>query len=143
MLNTWVLVADSSCAKIFKSDGRNILQEVSDLVHYQSKIHQQDMTTDLPGSNTGGGGSKHNLEGQTDVKEYEASNFAREINEYLKAGQHSGQFNQLIVVAPPEFLGILRGIFKADISRLISHEINKDLVKFSTPEIREHVFKKA
>ena len=139
MSNTWVLVADSSCAKIFKTDGRDIFHEVADLVHFQSKMHEQEITSDLPGSHAGKGGSRHSFEGQTGIKEYEATNFAREISEQLETGHNKSQFDKLLIVAPPTFLGVLRKTIKPNIAKLVTHEINKDLVKFSTSEIKSHL----
>ena len=139
MSNKWVLVADSSCAKVFKASGGDVLHEIADLVHFQSKMHEQEITSDLPGSYAGKGGSKHNFEGQTGKKEHEATIFAKEINEQLETGLNKGQFNKLIIIAAPTFLGVLREILNPNISKLITHEINKDLVKFSTPEIKSHL----
>lgn len=140
MSNVWVLVADSSSAKIFKSDSQlDLLQEVADLVHSESRMHERDVTSDLPGSNAGEGGSRHGFDGQTGIKEQEAINFAREINSQLETGRNNGQFNQLIVAAAPAFLGVLRQHISENTAKLITHEINKDLVKFSTAEIKSHL----
>ena len=140
MSGTWVLVADSSCAKIFKSAGKSgELQEVADLVHSESKMHEQQISSDLPGSNSGGGGSRHSFEGQTGIKENEAVNFAREIDAQLETGRNNGQFDKLVVAAGPAFLGVLRKNMSSNISKLIAGEINKDLVKFSNEEIKNHL----
>jgi len=139
MSNTWILVADSSCAKIFQPNSEDDLVEVADLVHSESRLHAQDVTSDLPGSNAGGGGSRHGFEGQTSIKEHEAVNFAREIDVQLETGRNGGQYKRLIVAAAPAFLGILRQNISANNAKLVTHEVNKDLVKFSTAEIQEHL----
>ena len=140
MSGTWVLVADSSCAKIFKTGGKlNDLQEVADLVHSESRMHEQQVSSDLPGSNAGGGGSRHGFEGKTGIKEHEAENFAREIDCQLETGRNNGQFDKLIVVAAPAFLGVLRKNISSNTSKLITSEINKDLVKSSVEEIKNHL----
>ena len=140
MSHTWVLIADSSCAKIFKLDREvDVLIEVSDLLHSESRMHEQEVTSDLPGSHAGGGGSRHGFEGQTGIKEHEAVNFAREINAQLEAARNNGQFDQLIVAAAPAFLGILRKHISKNTAKLITREINKDLVKFNATEIRNHL----
>jgi protein required for attachment to host cells len=139
MSKTWVLVADSSAAKIFKIDDGGALQEVADLVHSESRMHEQNVSSDLPGSNAGGGSSKHGFESQTGIKEHEAVNFAHEISEQLDAGRNNGQFNQLIVAAAPAFLGVLRETINPNTNKLITHEINKDLVKLSAAQIMDHL----
>jgi len=139
MSHTWVLVADSSCAKIFKSDGRDVFYEIADLVHLESKLHEQNITSDLPGRHVVKDGSRHGFQKQTGIKEHEAEVFAREISEHLEAGRNNEQFNKLIVIAAPAFLGILRKILTPNMSKLITLEINKDLVKFNTLEIKKHL----
>lgn len=140
MSGTWVLVADSSKAKFFKSSGKlDDLQEVADLVHSESRMHEQQVSSDLPGSNAGGGGSRHGFESQTGIKEHEAVNFAHEIDAQLEIGRNNGQFSKLVVVSAPAFLGVLRKNISSNISKLITSEINKDLVKLSTEEIRNHL----
>jgi len=140
MSNTWVLVADSSCAKIFDVDyEEDTLNEVSDFIHPGSRIREQDVTTDLPGRNSGGGKSRHNYEGKTDIREIEAEKFAKEIDVQLEVGRHNGKYKKLVVAADPDFLGILRDNLSTNVSKLISYELNKDLVKFSPQEIRKHL----
>ena len=140
MSNTWVLVADSSCAKFFEADSEaDTFNEVIDLLHPESRMHEQKVTSDLPGSHAGVGGSRHGFEGQTGIKEHEAVNFAREIDAQLETGRNTGQFNRLVVAAAPAFLGVLRKNISPNTAKLITHEINKDLVKFSVRELRNHL----
>ena len=140
MSKIWVLTADSSCAKFFEAESSTgPLQEIRDLVHSESRLHEREITSDLPGSNAGTGGSRHGLDGQTGIKEQEAINFAKEIDNLLETARNDGQFNQLVVAAAPKFLGVLRQNLNPNIARLITHELDKDLVKFSTEEIRNHL----
>lgn len=140
MSNTWVLIADSSCAKIFTPDNESAeLTEVADLEHAESRLHEQKVTSDLPGSHAGEGGSRHGFEGQTGIKEHEAINFAKEIDAQLENGRNNGQFKRLVIAAAPAFLGVLRQNISPNNAKLITHEINKDLVKLSATEIREHL----
>ena len=103
-------------------------------------MHEQQVTSDLPGSNAGEGGSRHSFDAKTGIKEHEAVNFAKEINERLESARNDGEFSQLVIAAAPEFLGVLRQNLSENTKKLVSQEVNRDLVKFSAAEIRDHLF---
>jgi len=140
MSNTWVLVAESSRAKIYSTGGgSDSLEEIVDLSHSESRLHEQELTTDLPGSNAGGGSSHHNYEDRTDVKDQEDLRFAKQIEEKLEKAWKKGEFSQLIVASAPAFLGVLRKIMSPNISKTVIREIDKNLTQFNSNEIKEHL----
>ena len=142
MSNIWVLVAESSRAKIFQTDDRlDHLDEVDDLVHVESRLHEHNLTSDLPGRRTGGGqlGSHHVMDEQTDIKENEAIRFAKELDEQLEDAMNQGRFDRLALIAPPHFLGLLRKNMSKGLSSRVSHEVNKNLIHSNSQEIREHL----
>jgi len=50
MKKTWILVADSSKARLFTVESASgPLIEVRDFLHPESRMHEQELTTDLPG----------------------------------------------------------------------------------------------
>ncbi len=140
MSNTWVLVAESSRAKIYStSGGSDSLEEIVDLSHSESRLHEQELTADLPGSNAGGGSSHHKYEDQTDVKDQEDLRFAKQIEERLEKAWNKGEFNQLIVASAPAFLGVLRKIMNPNISKSVIREIDRNLTQFNSNELKEHL----
>lgn len=140
MAKTWILVAESSRAKIYKTDNRNDpLQELEDLVHPQGRQHEKDMSSDLPGSNKGGGASHHHFDETTSIKEHEVAMFARQIAERLETGRNRGDYYRLIIVAAPSFLGHLRKSLTSETAKLVTEEINKNLLQHSAADIHQHV----
>lgn len=140
MAKTWILVAESSRAKIYRTDNRNDpLQEVEDLVHPQSRQHEKEMSSDLPGSNKGGGASHHHFDEATSIKEHEVTLFAKQVAERLETGRSKGDFYKLIIVAAPSFLGHLRKCLSSETVKLVSEEINKNLLQHSPADIHQHV----
>ncbi len=140
MSNTWVLVAESSRAKIYSTDGDlDALKEIIDLSHSESRLHEQELTTDLPGSNAGGGSSHHKYEDRTDVKDQVHVDFAKQIEENLEKAWNQGEFKQLIVASAPDFLGVLRKVMSPNISKSVIREISKNLMQFDAKEMLEHL----
>ena len=106
---TWILIADSSRARIFSTDSPSSpLEELEGFSHAESRLHDRDMTADLPGKNREGGVGAHAFEQKTDPKKQEAINFAHSLADHLEASRNANQFEQLMIVAEPSFLGLLR-----------------------------------
>ena len=142
MPNTWVVVADSSRARIFKAETPlGPLHELETLAHPEGRLHTQDLTSDLPGRafDTTGEGGRHAMEQQVDPKEREALKFARQISEYLEAAQDESKFHKLVIVAAPRFLGHLRQCLSTRLNGLIAHEIDKNLTQQTAEDIRRHL----
>lgn len=141
MGSTWVLIADSSHARIFEAESsKGPLKELTDLVFPEGRLHAQKLTSDLPGRSFDSKGSgRHDLEERTDIKESEAINFARIINEYLEQSRVKGSFRRLVVAATPSFLGILRKTLNTNTSKLVTQEIGKNLVKLDVDDVRKHL----
>jgi protein required for attachment to host cells len=135
MRKTWVLVADSARARFFTAETpKGPLTEFEDLVHPEARVHARDLTSDRPGrSFDRAGQGRHPMGSLNAAKEHEAEDFARAIASRLEAGRNAGQFEQIVVVAPPDFLGLLRKAIGHSTAKLISAEISKNLAR-RTPE---------
>ena len=136
MSKTWVVVAESSRAKIFELEKRNApLKEISGFAHTPSRLHQKELTSDLPGRTPG----RHKLIQQTTTKENASNEFARSIRNHLSSARNKGQFNKLIIMSPPSFLGRLRKQLGSAINKCVISEIDKNLVRHSTQDIQSHL----
>ena len=139
---TWVVVTDSSRARIFKTEtALGPLQELAALAHPEGRLHAHELTSDLPGRafDSSGLGGRHAMEQNIDPKENEALKFARQIAEYLENGQNENQFTKLVLVAAPKFLGHLRQSLSDRVVALVSQEIDKNLVQQTAEDIRRHL----
>jgi protein required for attachment to host cells len=137
---TWILVADSSRARIFTADTPSSpLEEIEDFSHVESRIHDREITSDLPGriKSTAGGG--HAFEQPTDPKDHEADNFAHLVAKFLQDAHNAKRFDRLLIIAAPEFLGLLRNHLQESIKQLIRFELDKDLTMMSAANIRQHL----
>lgn len=138
-MTTWIVVVDSGRGKIYVQDKHNSeLQEEVDLVHPSARLRGVELSSDRPGKHVGAfGQGQHVFDARTNVKDHEVEIFAKEIAERLETGRTSGQYQKLVLMAPPEFLGVLRGQLSDGVRELVVDEIAKDLVTHSSKEVRD------
>jgi protein required for attachment to host cells len=141
MSKAWVLVADSSRARIFAVDTpRGPLREIEDLVHPPSRLHDRELGTDRPGrSFDSAGEGRHAMEQDVSAKEQEVIYFAGDLASRLEAGRTRREYDRLILVAPPAFLGVLRKKISGETAKMVTQEIDKGLAQLPERELREHL----
>ena len=141
MNSTWLVVADNSRARIFCMESNTSpIEEIKSSVHTEARMHEQNMTSDLPGRAKGSpGAGAHAYQNKVSPKEQENINFAREVASELDAARKEKKFKQLVLVAGPEFLGILRNQLTAPTRKLVCFEQAKNLSHLKAAEIREHL----
>ena len=139
MLKTWVLVADRARARIFSvSTPKGPLTELEDLVSPEARNHERDFTSDRPGKAFDSGGTgRHAMEAPTSAKEQAARAFAKTIAQRIETGRHNGDCEQLVLVAPPDFLGTVKKSLGPQSMKLVSRQIGKDLTQLDPTRIRE------
>ncbi len=137
---TWILVANSSLAKIFKIEKNSILTEVKEMTHPESRLHEGDLVSSRPGRTYESvGTARHAIEPHHTQKHEEFTIFAKFISGYLDTAREEGKYGKLYISAGPAFLGILRQTFSLATNQLIAGEIDKDLTHTATTEIRSHL----
>ena len=138
---TWLVVADNSKARIFKVDSRmGPIEEIESIVHTEARLHEQKMTSDLPGRGNGkGGAGGHAYQDEVSPKEQENINFAKKIANELDIARKNNKFKQFVLVAAPGFLGNLRNQFSAQTQKLTCFELAKNLSHLNAQEIRQHL----
>lgn len=140
--NIWIMVANGSLSKIFHNNGSKLriklLQEASSaLAHLSSK----ELRISKPGRvYESANPARHAIEPKTDPHRKEKIRFAHNIASLLNEGATSHKFNELILIAPPEFLGDIRAQLIKHALKLIKKEINKDLTHLKEKEILSYIF---
>jgi protein required for attachment to host cells len=131
MKSTWIIVAESARARIFTVSGAGgRLQEVADLSHPESRLHNRELSSDLPGrAFDSHGDGRHGMEQATEPKEQEAQAFAVEIARQVERARNDGKFDSLVLVAPPKFLGRLRQALSKPAHDALIGELDKNLVE--------------
>jgi protein required for attachment to host cells len=129
MEKTWILVANSSRATLYgytPSNTKPGLQVLGEFEHIQSRKSDSELVTDREGAYQSYGGHGNFIE-QTDPHKHEAEVFARELYTKLEEGRTSHQFQDLILIAAPHFMGLLRSCIDGRPFKNVSiKEIQKD-----------------
>lgn len=140
MKSTYILVADNVRARIFTAETpSSALEEIEAMAHTEGRLHDREMTSDLPGKVKGEGKMGHALEQETDPKKHEAENFAHRIGQYLEEAHNEKKFEQLLIIAEPSFLGLLRNQLPEQIKKLVCFELDKNITTHSVEDIRSHL----
>jgi protein required for attachment to host cells len=138
MPSTWVVVADSSAARIFVAGSpTGALQEIESYAHTEGRAHERDFRTDEPGTTKDSAGyAKHGMEPKVRPKEQETIAFARFLAQRIELARAKGKIERVILVAPPEFLGHLRSTLDDDAKKIVGGEYGLNVVRMRPEEIR-------
>lgn len=140
MSKTWVVVADSSRARIFTA-ARNAtpLEEIETLAHPAARLHKGDLVSDKAGRDHNPGSTSHDMGGKSDAKHEEAVRFANQLCDTLESARTAGRFGKLYIIASPAFLGIVRKQMSAALQKLVADEIPKELTRQTPADIRKQL----
>jgi protein required for attachment to host cells len=136
-VRTWVLIADAGRARVLESRGPGTgLHAVDGLSFAQDTPPSRELGRDQPPRSFDSVGSgRHAMEPRNDPHRAQKLDFARQLADVLGAALAQKSFDKLVVVAPPPFLGDLRGVWPAPVAAAIVGEIAKDLTKAPTLEL--------
>ena len=160
MPTTWILSANAGRARFFsETDTREPLQELEDMVSPAAQLRTEDTETDKL-SPTAASGTRHNIGGNEGAgmahnakagapnklyqpaqtpDQHAADLFAKDVAEYLLKAHNEGRYQQLVLAASPEFLGVLRTKLNPAVQGLIKTEVNKDYTHSSGQQLREQL----
>ncbi len=85
------------------------------------------------------GGQRHAIARENAPRQQEAVRFARRISRRLDEARRKGEFDELIVVAGPPFLGLMRREMSRPTRERVVHEIRKDLVHSPVESLQRHL----
>ena len=140
-MKSMIVVADSVRARIFTADSSHSpLIEIETMAHPEGRIHEQDMVSDLPGKDSGkGGSSDHGFQEKIEPKEQEMIMFAKRVADYIEDSRKANKLKNLILVAAPAFLGELRTHLSNETRETIVFELDKNIAHHSVEDIRKHL----
>ena len=140
-----ILVADQAEAIFYDSPSLEAApREVAHITDPVARLHDRDLVSDRPGrSYESVGGARHAIAREDDPRHQEAVRFARRIARRLDDARRRDEFERLVVVAGPPFLGLLREEMSRPTRARVAHEIRKDLVHGPVAVLREHLHARA
>lgn len=136
----WVVICDGSKALILENAGdtahpdlrtRQVLEQENPSIAEQG--------TDRPGRSHSSVGPGRSAVNQTDWHDQAERRFLNGLTERLHLAVHCGETKNLIIVAPPRALGMMRQKYTPALKNALRGEIDKDLVKMPVDEIERHL----
>jgi protein required for attachment to host cells len=145
---TWIVSANAGRARFFsEANSAGALEEIDDMVNTAARLRTVETETDQLGQRAASK-SRHSVGAPTQPSGYEPNQspaehqteiFARNVAASLLQRHQQGRFQKLILIASPEFLGVLRKLLDPKLESVVSLEINKDYTQFNAKELREHI----
>jgi protein required for attachment to host cells len=144
----FVVVADSGTARLLHASGAipingggNIhrtaaLNEVARMERPSARLRGRALTTDRPGrffdrssrsSNGPPSTARHGAQSDENPQDVEIQRFAKSVARRLDTERRSRPMQELVVIAAPRFLGVLRPQLSSLTRGLVSKEIPRDL----------------
>jgi protein required for attachment to host cells len=141
MATTWIVAADASRARILQvADRDRRLEELEDLLNPEGRLKDGELAADARGRWSGpdrpGGNAMHE---EVSPSEHVAEVFAKRIGDYLEKARTEHRYEQLYLVAPPKFLGVLRRKLDRDVEKLVVQELPKDLSGLRIQDLQEQL----
>lgn len=134
----WVLVADGEKALFLRNEGDAEypnLQVVREM--HDDNPSTRDQGTDRPGRMSDAGNGHHSAVQETDWHRIEKERFAHEIAGRLYKMAHRGDYQKIVLVAPPAVLGDMRKELHKEVQSRVSGEVAKELTNHRVDEIEK------
>jgi protein required for attachment to host cells len=149
MATTWIVAADSSRARILQVAGRERLDEIESMLNPEGRMNDRELTTDGnprlhgPGGIQGSGRSSaaNSAREEPSAVEHAVEMFSKRVGEYLEKARTDHRYDQLVLVAPPKFLGLMRKELGKEVEKLVLDQVPKDLSWFNERELERYFAK--
>ena len=144
MQTSWVIVTDSTRARIFEKKGANQpLHEFEDLYHPSAYENQNDLEHHTRGRfHDVGTLHSHTDDPSVSPLSHQNDLFAKSIALYLEKGRKEAKYHRLFLISSPHFLGVLRNKLGKEVNRLIQNEWAQELSDLSADEVEEFLKEK-
>jgi protein required for attachment to host cells len=145
MTKTWILVADSSRARLFEVlDRHETLREIEDLVNPAGRQGGRDLRTDARGRYFGKGEQLqgHTAMPNTDPMTHESELFAKTVTQHLEQARNAHRYERLCLIAAPKFLGLLREKLSKDALAMVHESLDKDISGMDERAVQDYVREK-
>jgi protein required for attachment to host cells len=147
-VRTRILVADQSEARFYDLERGSPMQIAGRLLNPDAHLHDRDLKSDRPGrvfsraatpGTRRGASARHATGGENSPRKRVALLFARQIGGELDRARRAGRFDRLVVMAGPQFLGVLRTALPSALRKVTVAEVGRDLVHQSERVLRAHL----
>lgn len=136
----WIVVCDGAKALVLENNGDKAYPDLRTReVFAQDNPSTAEQGTDRPGRAHSPTGPGHSAVGQTDWHDQAEAKFLKDLAAKIHLAVHGGQTKELVIVAPPRALGMIRQNNTPAIKEALREEIDKDLVKMPLDQIEKNL----
>ncbi|WP_158543519.1 host attachment protein [Dyella solisilvae] len=137
----WIVVANRAVARLFRaSQPLGPLEEMDSFIHPEGRLPEHELVSDRAGrglERMGVGGYAEDQD--TTVAAHETASFALELSRFLQKARTAGQFDALVLIAAPAFLGAMRERLDGSTRGRVTLEVDKNLVHLDAAAIRGYL----
>ncbi len=136
-LKVWYLVMNSNRARILR--GLPVPHEAAGPEIVLQSVHRKlrDALEDRPtrSFSSGSPGRRSGVEPSSDPMREDELRFLRDVFAFLWSEHEAHAFEDLVVIAPPETLGLLRDEIPDKLGALVRQEVPRNLMRLSAAEL--------
>jgi|LNFM01.1.fsa_nt_gb protein required for attachment to host cells len=141
-VRTWILIADAGRSRVLETlgpgKGAHEVAGMTSDADLAASTHE--MVDDRQGrSFESSGATRHPLVPRTDPRDLAKRSYLEGVAERIDQSASDRAFDRLVVVAPPQALGILRAAFSDRVKAAIVGEVAKDLTKVPDHDLAPHL----
>jgi len=135
-----LVIADGEHVRFVRPDADNGLHSDASLDSFSAHQRSAELGSDRPGASFHSGSSVHHaLAPRHDPHLLEKEKFARAVAAHLNDADVGKTFDELVIVAPPHTLNVIRGELRAETAAKLVGVLQKDLVKTPDDALWPHV----
>lgn len=138
----WILLADAARARVVRAPERSHDMKQAPLeTIFESTAERRplrEIMADTPGRSFASTGTRRSaMEYHSDPLREETRKFAASLLSTLKTRFAAGEFDQLVICAPPRMLNALREAMPEGLSAIVRSQVAKDFTKVAELELRQ------
>ena len=139
--NPWIVVAHGTGATVYTVERpTGPLVSVRTFRNPAGALKNRDLLADRPGRAFDSAGTgRHAMSSEVEPVEQEVLRFAQHLADELRAGRVAREYDALLLIAGPDFLGQLRAALDDETRALVSFELDKNLAHEDPKEIRQRL----
>ena len=136
----WYVIADGGRARFVARDDKGAFRTVVSFVAAEMHERARDLGLDRPARvMESASPARHAIEPRRDLHAAAKEDFIKIVAEQIEAEHDRGQFDKLMLVAPPGVLTELKKALSKPVAKLVASDLQKDLTKVPDHDLTGHL----
>jgi protein required for attachment to host cells len=140
MPTRWIVVADSSRARIFaNSNDDGLIEQIAEFGNPSGRSNDSELASYTPGEGARPGPRTATQEDS--AADHAVKLFSKNVAQYLDKARAERRYDRLYLIAAAGFLGSLREDLTPEVQKLVANELDKNISWFNERDIASYVNK--